>query len=140
MKSLPSELHDEINELFIEAFKKLDENKLNEAQSIAEKAWHLLPVPKYDWDVTISLVSDICDFYKELGAYEKSHKILDELLNSDHLDDYDDGPIFLKGAIYFEQGELELAKMWFDKANTISKGRCFVSQPKKYKTFYSEYK
>lgn len=140
MKSLPSELHDEINELFIEAFKKLDENKLNEAQSIAEKAWHLLPVPKYDWDVTISLVSDICDFYKELGAYEKSHKIMDELLVSDHLDDYDDGPIFLKGTIYFEQGELEQAKVWFDKANTISKGRCFVSQPKKYKTFYSEYK
>jgi len=140
MKSLPSELHDEINELFIEAFKKLDENNLNEAQSIAEKAWHLLPVPKYDWDVTISLVSDICDFYKELGAYEKSHKIMDELLDSDHLDDYDDGPIFLKGTIYFEQGELEQAKLWFDKANTISKGRCFVSQPKKYKTFYSEYK
>lgn len=140
MKSLSPELHDEINKLFIEAFKKLDDNKLHEAQSIAEKAWHLLPAPKYDWDVTISLVSDICDFYKELGFYKKSHKIVDELLNSDHLDDYDDGPIFLKGAIYFEQGELALAKMWFDKANIISKGRCFVSQPKKYKTFYSEYK
>ena len=140
MKSLPPKLHDEINELFIEAFKKLDENKLNEARSIAEKAWQLLPSPKYDWDVTISLVSDICDMYKELGFYGNSHKIIDELLSSGHLDDYDDGPIFLKGTIYFEQGELELAKVWFDKANTISKGRCFVSQPLKYKTFYSEYK
>jgi|GEM_PF-5475283 len=38
MKILQSELHDEINELFIEVFKKLDENKLNKAQSIAEKS------------------------------------------------------------------------------------------------------
>lgn len=140
MKSLPTELHDEINELFIEAFKKLDDNKLIEARSIAEKAWQLLPSPKYDWDVTISLVSDICDMYKELGFYENSHKIIDELLSSGHLDDYDDGPIFLKGTIYYEEGELELAKVWFDKANAISKGRCFVGQPLKYKTFYSEYK
>lgn len=140
MKSLPTELHDEINELFIEAFKKLDDNKLIEARSIAEKAWQLLPSPKYDWDVTISLVSDIYDMYKELGFYENSHKIIDELLSSGHLDDYDDGPIFLKGTIYYEEGELELAKVWFDKANAISKGRCFVGQPLKYKTFYSEYK
>ena len=138
MKILQSELHDEINELFIEVFKKLDENKLNKAQSIAEKSQYLLLVPKYDWDVTISLVSDICDFYKELGFYEKSHKIVNEPLNSDHLDGYYDGPILLKGTIYFEQGELALAKVWFDKARTISKGRCFVSQPKKYNTFYNK--
>ncbi|TMO04454.1 hypothetical protein [Pseudoalteromonas sp. S558] len=140
MKSLPPELHDEINELFIEAFKKLDENKLNEAQSIAEKAWELLPEPKFDWDVTLSFVSGICEMYKELELHKEAHAILDELFEFGNLKPYQDGPIFLRGAIYFEQGELELAKVWFDKANTISKGRCFVSQPKKYKTFYSEYK
>ncbi|MBB1349446.1 MULTISPECIES: hypothetical protein [unclassified Pseudoalteromonas] len=140
MKNLPVNLRDEIDALYIAAYEALEKKDLNTAKEQAEKAWELLPEPKFDWDVTLSFVSGICEMYKELGFYENSHKIVDELLNSDHLDDYDDGPIFLKGAIYFEQGELELAKMWFDKANTISKGRCFVSQPKKYKTFYSEYK
>ena len=139
MKNLPLNLRDKIDALYISAYEALEKKDLNTAKEQAENAWELLPEPKFDWDVTLSFVSGICDMYKELGFYEKSHKIVDELLNSDHLDDYDDGPIFLKGAIYFEQGKLELAKEWFDKANTISKGRCFVSQPKKYKAFYSEY-
>ena len=139
MKNLPVNLRDKIDALYISAYEALEKKDLNTAKEQAENAWELLPEPKFDWDVTLSFVSGICDMYKELGFYEKSHKIVDELLNSDHLDDYDDGPIFLKGAIYFEQGKLELAKEWFDKANTISKGRCFVSQPKKYKAFYSEY-
>ena len=139
MKNLPLNLRDKIDALYISAYEALEKKDLNTAKEQAENAWELLPEPKFNWDVTLSFVSGICEMYKELGFYEKSHKIVDELLNSDHLDDYDDGPIFLKGAIYFEQGKLELAKEWFDKANTISKGRCFVSQPKKYKAFYSEY-
>ncbi len=140
MKNLPIELRDKIDELYIFAFQALEKKGFYTAKKQAEKAWGLLPEPKFDWDVTLSFVSGICEMYNELGFYKNAHKIVDQLFSSDHLDDYDDGPVFLKGAIYFEQGELELAKMWFDKANTISKGRCFVSQPKKYKTFYSECK
>ena len=140
MKNLPVELRDKIAELYIFAFQALERKEFITAKEQAEKAWGLLPEPKFDWDVTLSFVSGICEMYKELELYKDAHAILDELLNSDQLDDYDDGPIFLKGAIYIEQGELELAKVWFDKANIISKGLCFVSQPKKYKTFYSECK
>ncbi|MBB1356043.1 hypothetical protein [Pseudoalteromonas sp. SR45-5] len=140
MKKLPVELRDKIDELYIFAFQALERKDFITAKEQAEKAWELLPEPKFDWDVTLSFVSGICEMYKELGFYKNAHKIVDQLFSSDHLDDYDDGPVFLKGVIYFEQGELELAKMWFDKANIISKGRCFVSQPKKYKTFYSECK
>ncbi|TMN86474.1 hypothetical protein, partial [Pseudoalteromonas sp. S558] len=79
----------------------LDENKLNEAQSIAEKAWELLPEPKFDWDVTLSFVSGICEMYKELELHKEAHAILDELFEFGNLKPYQDGPIFLRGAIYF---------------------------------------
>ncbi|NTS77879.1 hypothetical protein HR060_13550 [Catenovulum sp. SM1970] len=139
MRFLASEQHDEINNLFIQAFNKLDEGNTVKAQKIAEHAWSLLPEPKYDWDVTLSLVSDICEMYRELSLFESSHKIVDELISSGHLKEYQDGPLFLKGTIYFEQGKTDEAKQWFDKANTISKGRCFVGEPKKYKAFFDEY-
>ncbi|MBB1304351.1 hypothetical protein [Pseudoalteromonas sp. SR43-5] len=140
MKKLPVELRDKIDELYIFAFQALERKDFITAKEQAEKAWELLPEPKFDWDVTLSFVSGICEMYKELELHKEAHAILDELFEFGNLKPYQDGPIFLRGAIYFEQGELELAKVWFDKANTISKGRCFVSQPKKYKTFYSEYK
>ncbi|MBB1282564.1 hypothetical protein [Pseudoalteromonas sp. SR41-1] len=140
MKKLPVELRDKIDELYIFAFQALERKDFITAKEQAEKAWELLPEPKFDWDVTLSFVSGICEMYKELELHKEAHAILDELFEFGNLKPYQDGPIFLRGAIYFEQGELELAKVWFDKANTISKGRCFVSQPKKYKTFYSECK
>jgi len=139
MKTLPVHLRDEIDALYIFAYEALEKKDFNTAKEQSEKAWELLPEPKFYWDVTLSFVSGICEMYKELGLHKEALAILDELFEFGNLKPYQDGPIFLKGAIYFEQGELELAKVWFDKANMISKGRCFVSQPKKYKTFYSEY-
>jgi len=140
MKDLPIEIRDGIDQLFIIAFNALKNGDNEEAILKSEEAWYKFPEPKYDWDVTLSFTTGICSLYREVGFYAKAHNIIDELLSSGHLDDYDDGPLFLKGSIYFEQGDLEQAKEWFDKANVISKGRCFVSQPKKYKIFFDEQK
>lgn len=140
MKDLPIDIRDEIDQLFISAFNALKNNNNEEAILKAEEAWYKFPEPKYDWDVTLSFTTGICSAYREVGFFEKAHNIIDELFEFGNLKDYQDGPIFLKGTIYFEQGELEQAKEWFDKANNISKGRCFVSQPKKYKTFFNEQK
>ncbi|MCG9761807.1 MULTISPECIES: hypothetical protein [Pseudoalteromonas] len=139
MENLPIDLRDEIDALYISAYKLLEANDVDTAQEKAEEAWRLLPEPKFDWDVTLSFVTGICKMYRELSLHEKAHNIINELLDSDHLNDYDDGPLFLKATLYFEQGEFKQAYEWFAKANSISRGRCFVEQPKKYKTFFNEY-
>ncbi|NTS77891.1 hypothetical protein HR060_13610 [Catenovulum sp. SM1970] len=139
MNNLPINLREKIDNLYIAAFKALEKKDFKIAKQQAEQAWDYLPEPKFDWDVTLSFVSATCEMYRELSLFESSHKIVDELIASGHLDEYDDGPLFLKGTIYFEQGKKDEAKQWFDKANKISKGRCFAGEPKKYKAFFDEY-
>ncbi len=136
MENLPVKLRDEIDALFISAYESLERKDLTKARSQAEKAWKILPEPKFDWDVTLSFVTGICEMYRELAQYDLALNIIEQLEKSDHMDEFDDGPLFLKATVYYEMKDLEQAKHWFAVANDISRGRCFVEEPAKYKEFF----
>jgi|GEM_PF-5420932 len=90
MKNLPVNLRDKIDALYILAYEALEKKDFNTAKEQAEKAWELLPEPKFDWDVTLSFVSGICEMYKELELHKKAHAILDELFEFGNLKPYQD--------------------------------------------------
>jgi len=50
MRELETNLRLEINKLFIDAYKYLEEEKLDLARTTGEAAWQKLPDSKFDWD------------------------------------------------------------------------------------------
>ncbi|MBB1335986.1 hypothetical protein H5154_22400 [Pseudoalteromonas sp. SR44-5] len=142
MENLPIDLRDKIDALYISAYKALEVKNVDIAKKKADEAWGLLPEPKFDWDVTLSFVTAICEMYRELTLYNDALQIIEQLLeyrDKNKVGGFHGGIIFLKATIYYEMEQLPISYQWFNKANDMSRGRCFVDEPKKYKTFFNEY-
>ncbi|MFK3866151.1 tetratricopeptide repeat protein [Pseudoalteromonas rhizosphaerae] len=139
MKELDEKLSNEINEKFDQSFEFKKRGQIEESFFAMQEAIKLVPSPKSQWSESLIIITYACEHFIAIEKLADARALIDEYLNSDFCISYDDNPSFIKGIILFEMGDFEQAYEWFDKANSISKGRCFVEQPKKYKTFFNEY-
>ncbi|MCG7556388.1 hypothetical protein [Pseudoalteromonas sp. Of11M-6] len=139
MKELDERLSDEINEKFNRSLEFRDRGKIDESFVAMQEAIELIPSPKSQWSESLIIITSACEHFITIEKLAEAEALIDEYLNSDFCISYDDSPSFIKGIILFEMGNFKQAYEWFAKANSISRGRCFVEQPKKYKTFFKEY-
>jgi len=140
MKELDEKISDGIDQKFSKAFELKDSDEIDASYSVMKEALSMIPSPICQWSESLIIILSACEHFIAINKLDDANILVDEYLNSDFCKAYEDSSRFVKGAILFEMGKLEQAKEWFNKANSISKGRCFVNQPKKYKTFFDEQK
>ncbi len=136
MNDLDPIIREKVDQLFIEAGKTFDSGNKSAGLELAEKAWSVIPSPKFDWDVSLSFTQTMACFYRDSELYEKAIELMGDLIREKELKPHQDGPFFTLGTIYFEKGDLDQSFKNLDKANKISKGRCFRNGDKKYLDFY----
>ena len=96
------------------------------------QAWGEIPQPKGLYPDTYNIVRDIIDTFIVIKNYKSAKQWLNHLYTSD-FERIDDGEReFLSRTIYYELGELNVAKEFFDIANKKSEGRSFEGQDVKY--------
>lgn len=136
MQDLNIEERDMIDEIFIQSANAQKDGNMELAVKLAEQAWFKLPIPKYDWDVSLSFSLALAETYRDAKLYHKALVVMRELFDSGTVLDYEDGPRFMLATIYYHQGNFVEAKKWFGIADKISKGRCFREVPQEYFRFY----
>jgi len=132
-QTLDSSLRNELDIRLREAIGKAKSGDAAEAVRLAEDAWNQLPDPKFQWDVSWSYTRALARVYRDTGHFAEALALLDALFQSGTLQHFEDGPLFWRGTIYYEMGDMVNARKWLAEANRISKGRCFREEPKKYK-------
>jgi tetratricopeptide (TPR) repeat protein len=132
VKNLEVSLRDKLDSLFREAITKTKTGENAEAIRLAELAWSQYPEPKLDWDVSWSYTRAMARVYRDTGNFQKALDVLYPLYNSNEMI-HKDGPAFYLGTVYFEMEDMVNAKKWLSEANTLSRGRCFRDEDKKYK-------
>ncbi|NKC21416.1 hypothetical protein [Pseudoalteromonas galatheae] len=139
MKELDERLSNDINDKFERSFEFKDKGELEESFIAMQEAVELMPSPKSQWSESLIIITSACEHFIAIDRLTEAEALIDEYLNSGFCISYDDSPSFVKGMILFEMRNFEQAYDWFAKANSISRGRCFVERPKKYKIFFNEY-
>lgn len=135
VRNLEVPLRDEIDSLYKQAQTKLDNSDKDEAVKLAYEAWSKLPAPKYEWDVSKSFTHALAKILRDSGKLDEAVRVMEDLFASGTVKPYQDGPPFVLGTIYAAMGDETNARKWLREANRISKGRCFVGQPAKYRQY-----
>jgi hypothetical protein len=107
------------------------------AARLAYEAWTLVPEPKYGCDRAYMFMFALMRFARPAGAYDDLIAIVDGYISSGFHSEHEDGPYFWLGTLYFEKGNLMRAFEYFDRAQKMSRGRCFVDEDPRYKRFYT---
>jgi tetratricopeptide (TPR) repeat protein len=126
--------------LFKEARAALLAADRDSCKHLCNEAWALIPDPKFGWDVSYMCVLAMAEFLRDAGALEQALDTVDAYLASPYYLEYQDGPHFWLGTIYFEQGRFAEAFLHMDKANGMSRGRCFAEQYQRYKAFFTSFR
>lgn len=134
--TLDLKLRNEIDDLFISSYDAYKANNPDEMMRLADIAWSKIPDSKFSWDVSWSFVQSMVYTYIDFGNMKESLNLIDLYIDSGYLFDYEDGPFFLKGKVLFLMNRKDQSFEFFDKANSISKGRCFKDEDDKYLKFY----
>jgi hypothetical protein len=133
-------LRDAILALFAQARKALDSENRDEAVSFSTEAWARVPEPKFGWDVTYVFLSRMVRFFRNGAQIDEGIKLVNGYLGSGHHLEYEDGPYFWLGTLYFEKGDLQRAYDYFVRAEKMSGGRCFRDEESRYKQFFKTFK
>lgn len=134
--TLDLKLRNEIDDLFISSYDAYKANNPDEMMRLADIAWSKIPDSKFSWDVSWSFVQSMVYTYIDFGNMKEALNLIDLYIDSGYLFDYEDGPFFLKGKVLFLMNRKDQSFEFFDKANSISKGRCFKDEDDKYLKFY----
>lgn len=126
--------------LFTEAKECVARGNLDRAAHLCEEAWKLIPDPKYGWDSSYMCVLGMAQFLRGAQRYDRAIEIVQGYLDSEYHEEYQHGPHFWLGTLHFEKGELGVAYSCFDRANKISRGRCFRDEDPRYKAFFNAFK
>ncbi|SHL21073.1 hypothetical protein SAMN05444266_102460 [Chitinophaga jiangningensis] len=98
----------------------------------------MIPEPKKDYGDSSNVIEWMVENYLKIQDYPNAIKWVEELgnylKNKGIMSDWE----FLKGKVYYEAGEPEMALENFRIANDKSKGKCFEEQDKKYITFFKK--
>jgi tetratricopeptide (TPR) repeat protein len=129
-----------VYDLFKQAKEALESDDNCAAELCCDQAWNIIEEPKYGWDSSYMCLLYAVRYLRGASCYDKAIALVDGYLTFGHHHSYEDGPYFWLGTLWYEKGELGKAFSYFKKANKISKGRCFVEENSKYKTFYKTFK
>jgi tetratricopeptide (TPR) repeat protein len=129
-----------IDDLFQQAKQAIASGDHASAVQLCEEAWNRIPEPRFGWDTTYVRLGIFVKFMRASRSYDKPISIVNAYLGSEHYRDYQHGPYFWLGTLYFEKGDLETAFDYFQRANAMSRGRCFVEEDPRYKAFFRTHK
>lgn len=137
MKSISSELMQEMREIGGRVREKLASGNSDDAQRELESAWRLIPEPKSDYEYSLSFVRAAL----RLMAFSDKPSLAltwKEKLSKLPMSKIDAEPDFLLGVAFYETGEMNKAYSHFKKASDLSKKRCFEGEDNKYLSFFEQ--
>ena len=137
MKTLDDSRMQELAKIGAETRQQLSEGKVDLAQLNLEHAWNLVPEPKAEFDISISLVLGAIRLLASSKQPSYALRWINELQKLP-VSAIDAEPNFLMGMTYIELNDESKAFEHFDKAYKMSKGRCFQGEEKKYLDFYKK--
>ncbi len=130
-KELDKKIHEEIVELCNKGNEWEDKEKYDQAIHYFEKAFHLLPIPKTDWQAGSWILTAIgdCYFFKE--EYEKALEYMRH--NEIYPNGIDTGFQQLRiGQSYFELNKMEAAQEYLMRAYLLGDEELFREEDEKY--------
>ncbi|MCJ8203081.1 hypothetical protein [Pseudomonas sp. RGM2987] len=131
-------LADEIMAIMATGNELDEQNKKEEAKTLYQKAWDLLPEPKLQWTPLSAWVTgSFFNLHFDEGNFETAKDWAQKTLDGRE-SDIDTGPLINVGMVYFELQEHSQAYKYFDDAYRFGKDRAFKERPKKYLKFYLE--
>lgn len=137
MKSVNDEIMKEMRELGAKVREALKNGNVEEAQSLLEQGWRLIPEPKSEYDISISKVLASIRLMAQSGKPSLAFKWIEELKYLP-ISAIDAEPDFLIGMTFFELHDEDKAFLHLERANKLSKGRCFQDEDKKYLEFFKK--
>jgi hypothetical protein len=135
VKSMDDTVRTTVYSLFGQAKQALERGNNSDAERLTDEAWAAVPAPKYGWDRTYMVLFMLTKLLRAVGSHGKGIQLVRGYLNSEYYSDHEDGPFFWLGTMHFEKGELAEAFEYLNRANSMSKGRCFDEEDPKYKAF-----
>ncbi len=110
------------------------------AARFCDEAWQLIPEPQFGWDSSYICTCHTVTILRRTMHYDKAISLVQQYLGSGFYQDFEYGPHFWLGTLYFEKGELTSAYSHLERANKMSKGRCFKEEDQKYRDFFRAFK
>jgi tetratricopeptide (TPR) repeat protein len=135
-KSMEDAIRIPIYDLFGQAKEAAKIGDSDTVEHLCDEAWAKVPEPKFGWDVTYMFLLGMAQLLRIAGKYDKAIDVVSRYVASEYFLDYQYGPYFWLGALYFEKGDLIRSYEFFDRANRMSRGRCFDGEDRKYKRFF----
>ncbi|EIT83759.1 hypothetical protein A374_18756 [Fictibacillus macauensis ZFHKF-1] len=119
-----------IKEAFENLLEKSNEQFYNgnyhESILLLEEAWDLIPNPKGIYcEESYDVVKDIISTCFMIYDFKKAKEWADKIFTTGFARIDSGNKEFIAGTVYFELGDLEIAKEFFSIANEKSEGRCF---------------
>ena len=139
-QTINEEIRLEVYRLLGAAKKAGESGDIATSTQLANEAWSHIPEPKFGWDVTYVCIGAMVKLLRRCGQHDQAMAIVNGYLQSPYYLDYQDGPHFWLGTLQYEKGDLAAAYQHFERANRMSRGRCFVEEDSKYKGFFKMFK
>jgi tetratricopeptide (TPR) repeat protein len=109
------------------------------AEKHYRKAWDLVPDPKYNWDISDSILLRIARFFRDKKDFDEAKRWIRLVFDHCVILPGEGQPDLIAGTIYYEAGERDLARKYLERAYKISKGRSFQTEDIKYLKFVKEH-
>lgn len=133
---LPKSIYEKFDVLSDEAYSDFENGKIQSSFKKYEQCLAMVPEPKKDYGNAANVIEWMVENYVKIKDFPNAKKWVEELgdylKNKDILGDWG----FLKGKVYYEAGDNDLALENFTIANQKTKGDCFKEQDKKYINFF----
>jgi hypothetical protein len=115
VKPLPSDIEAEVARLYAEAEDRSDAEDDEQALTLYQAAWALIPEPKADWERALQLLGGIADSQFHRGEYEACRQTMQQAMQSGG---GPDNPfICLRlGQCHLELGDVRGAANWLTTA------------------------
>lgn len=135
MKSLSADILQEMRTIGLKVREELNAGHPEKANAELMRGWSLIPEPKSEYENSISFARSALRLLALSGKPSLAVEWADKLKQLP-LSDIDAEPDFLMGVMLYELKDEASAFTHFDRANKMSKGRCFQGEDKKYQAFY----
>ena len=122
-----------------EGYARVKKGEYAEAEPHFLRAWHMIPDPRYDWDISQITVYRITKFYRDAKRFADAERWAQDAFKCNPLPG-DGEPYVILGSVYFESGALNLARENFQKAFELSGERVFEGEDIRYFKFLKESK
>lgn len=134
-KQLPKETIDQMAVFGKQSRELQGQNNFSDAESPLLKIWDLIPEPKSSWGDTNNMLYGIVDFYRRWGKNDIAKKWIAKAFERDLLP-HEYVQYLEAGKTYYEAGELDTAREYFEKVFKIIGARGFSGEDPKYLKFF----